>query len=123
MEEDVNIKFNLALEALDDAKFNFENERFKVTINRCYYAVFYIAHALLIKKGFFPKSHKGTIIKFGEEYVLNGDFDEKIAKIFSQLEERREKSDYNSFFNYDEELVVSSIEKAESFIEEAKKFL
>ncbi|MDR0911172.1 MAG: HEPN domain-containing protein [Methanobrevibacter sp.] len=120
---ELNIKFNLALESLDDAKFGLENERFKIGVNRAYYAVFYAVKALLFKKGFSPKTHTGTISKFGEEFVLNDTFNRKIAKIFTDLEELREKSDYDDVFNYNEELVLNTIKEAEMFIEEARKFL
>ena len=39
-----------SLEAFNDAKFNFENNRFKVTLNRIYYSIFYSVMALGYKE-------------------------------------------------------------------------
>jgi uncharacterized protein (UPF0332 family) len=48
--------FNNALEFIEDFKIAINNERYKMSINRSYYAVFYGAKALLSKKGIHPKT-------------------------------------------------------------------
>jgi uncharacterized protein (UPF0332 family) len=64
-----------------------------MSVNRSYYATFHGATAILEKKGIKTKKHAGTNHQFGLEYVINGDFDNQIAKIFSEIEDFRENSD------------------------------
>ena len=45
------LMFNTALETLEDSEIALNNNRYKMSINRSYYAVFYAATALLTKKG------------------------------------------------------------------------
>ncbi|MDR1721643.1 MAG: HEPN domain-containing protein [Methanobrevibacter sp.] len=115
--------FNNALEFIKDSKIAIENERFKMSINRSYYAVFYGAKALLIKKGINPKTHRGTIQQFGLEYVINDSFDNEISKILSNLEDDREDADYEfqSIFTY--ENAMDNLNKAEIFLDECSRFL
>jgi uncharacterized protein (UPF0332 family) len=65
----------------------------------------------------------GQIAVFGLEYVVNDNFDKKINKILSQLEDDREDSDYYSYSYFTEEDALYNLEKAEIFVEECKKFL
>ena len=85
--------------------------------------MFNIAKALLIKKGFKPKTHTGVISLFGQEYVLKNSFDRKISKYLSSTQSLREAADYDAIDDIDETIAHACINKAELFIEEAKKFL
>ncbi|GAA5818829.1 MAG: Pseudogene of HEPN domain-containing protein [Methanobrevibacter sp. CfCl-M3] len=49
--------FELAQEALSDSKIAIDNESFRMSTNRSYYATFYAATALLLKKGLYFKTH------------------------------------------------------------------
>ena len=53
--DEANKVFKKAIDTLNDSEFNFINGRYNVSINRSYYAAFYAARALLIKKGKNPK--------------------------------------------------------------------
>jgi uncharacterized protein (UPF0332 family) len=77
----------------------------------------------LAKKGITTKTHSGTIHKFGLEYVVNGNFDRKIGKFFSKLEEDREKADYDYLHNITKNKAKIDLNNAKKFIEECKKFL
>jgi uncharacterized protein (UPF0332 family) len=99
LDNEVKKLFNKASESLKDSKIAIENERYNMSVNRSYYA----AKALLLKKGQTPKTHNGTIQQFGLEYVVKDDFNSEIAKIFSDLEDFRENSDYDAYFNATED--------------------
>jgi uncharacterized protein (UPF0332 family) len=73
--DEVNIVFQKSEETLKSAALNLENELYSASINRSYYAVFYAAKTLLIKKGKTPKPHRGTISEFGLEYTIHDNFD------------------------------------------------
>jgi len=49
LDKEVNLYFNKALESIKESKLSLDNEKYNLSINRSYYAVFYAAKALLIK--------------------------------------------------------------------------
>ena len=97
--DEVATIFKRAKSTLKEAEFNFNHGFYNVSINRSYYAVFYGSKALLVKKGVESKKHSGNIKKFGLEYVIKDNFDEKTAKILSELEGDRTRADYDFEFD------------------------
>jgi uncharacterized protein (UPF0332 family) len=55
--------------------------------------------------------------------VIDGEFKPDIAKIFSNLFEKRENADYDIYTNFTEEEATNILKKAKLFIEESEKFL
>ena len=95
---EINSFFQKSEEALEVAKLTLENNYYSASINRSYYAVFYAAKALLLKKGKNPKTHSGTISEFGLEYAINDNFNKNTSKILSRLEDDRGNADYDISF-------------------------
>ena len=58
-------------EVFNDAKFNFENDRYKVTLNRVYYSIFYSIMALGYKDNFVSSKHKQLMGWFNKKYIKN----------------------------------------------------
>ncbi|MCL2156927.1 MAG: HEPN domain-containing protein [Methanobrevibacter sp.] len=121
--DETYVVFQKSEEALKSAKLNLENGFYSSSINRSYYAVFYGAKALLLKKGKNPKTHSGTISLFGLEYTIKDNFNKRISKILSRLEEDRENADYDFSFQSTEDKARKDLKKAELFLEECRKFL
>ncbi|MCL2116101.1 MAG: HEPN domain-containing protein [Methanobrevibacter sp.] len=121
--DEIDILFKRAIDALDGAEFNFKNGYYNISINRSYYAVFYASKALLLKKGVETKTHAGNIKKFGLEYVVNDNFEARIAKILSELEEDRSNVDYSFEFEGEKIQAKENLKNAEKFIAECKRFL
>ena len=84
--------------------------------------MFLTAKALLIKEGFRPKSHAGTISLFSEEYVLKKGFNKDIFKFLSRTQSLREEADYDSIDNITKKIAKEKIIETEDFINEAKQF-
>lgn len=114
---------NKANDKLISAKALYDVNQFSTSVSACYYCMFNTAKALLIKKGFKPKTHAGVISLFGQEYVLNDSFDRKISKFLSSTQSLREAADYDAVDDIDESIANDCINKAELFMNEAKKFL
>ena len=72
---------NKANDKLISAKALYDIGQFSTSVSACYYSMFNVAKALLIKKWFKPKTHAGVISLFGQEYVLNDSFDRKVSNI------------------------------------------
>jgi uncharacterized protein (UPF0332 family) len=121
--DEVDYFFQRSYESLKSAEIMLKNECYSASINRSYYAVFYVARALLLKKGKNPKTHSGTIFEFGFEYIVNDKFDREVGKILSELEDDRGDADYNSAFESTEEIASSNLIDAKIFVEECEKFL
>ena len=112
-----------ANDKLISAKALYDIEQFSTSVSACYYCMFTAAKALLIKKGFKPKTHAGVISLFGQEYVLKDSFDRKISKFLSSTQSLRESADYDAADGIDESIAKDCISKAELFMKEAGKFI
>ena len=63
--------------------------------SRIYYAMFYVAEALLYEKGLKFKKHSAVHSAFGEQFVKTGTFDSKFHKSLVRAFENRLISDYD----------------------------
>ncbi|NJD77937.1 MAG: HEPN domain-containing protein [Candidatus Methanoperedens sp.] len=84
-------------EKLDSAKLLLENEYFKDAVSRAYYCMYNAARALLLTKDMSPKTHKGLISKFGEEFMKMEDDARSYATSLHKAEDLREMADYGLY--------------------------
>ncbi|HOJ28472.1 MAG TPA: HEPN domain-containing protein, partial [Spirochaetota bacterium] len=61
-----------AKEFLDDAQKNFDDGRYRTSVNRSYYAALNAARALLILEGANPETHDGVITMLSLRFVKKG---------------------------------------------------
>lgn len=115
-EDYVNYRLQRAKETIQEVDIHIENEFWNTAINRMYYACFYAVGALLAKNEVVTSSHSGARQKFGQLFVKTGKIDKNLAKHYTKLFERRQKGDYNDFFDYDEKTVVEMLPKAKELI-------
>lgn len=116
-------RFETSLEALSDAKLMYENERYKNTLNRAYYAIFHAIRAVNALHGFDSSKHSGVIAYFNQNYVKEGIFSKELSKIIRMASENREKADYLDFFIASKEEAERQIVRAEKFIDVIKTYL
>lgn len=116
-------RFETSLEALSDAKLMYENERYKNTLNRAYYAIFHAIRAVNALRGFDSSKHSGVIAYFNQNYVKEGIFSKELSKIIRMASENREKADYLDFFIASKEEAERQIVRAEKFIDVIKTYL
>jgi len=83
---------------------------------RAYYAMFYIAEALLEEKDLHFSKHGGLHGAFGEYYVKTGLFDPKFHRWLLNAFDQRIEGDYSVD-------VIAVTEDAEKLIAQAKEFL
>lgn len=121
--DNLEIIFKKTIETLKAAEVTFANGFYETSINRSYYAVFYAANALLMKKGIKTKTHKGIVKKFNLEYIHNDNFDKDLGRILSKLQKERIKADYDFYLKPTENKAKKDLNDARRFIEECKKFL
>lgn len=89
-----------ANEAIKAANLLFESGFIRDAISKLYYSLLYNIRALLLTKGFEPKSHEGALRLFGLHFVKHGIFEPKDSHIFSKLMKYREEADYNPTYTF-----------------------
>jgi uncharacterized protein (UPF0332 family) len=119
--DEVELLIKKAELKLTSAKILFDNGLYEDAISRAYYCMYYSAKAILTLKGKYPRTHRGVISQFGLEFVKSGDIEYYYAKAFATAEERRERADYDIFYNPTKEEAEEIIEDAEKFLNRIKK--
>lgn len=108
-------RLDMAKERLESAEILLENNQFKDSIGRSYYAMFSSARALLALEGVDYSKHTGVISHFQKEYIKTGIFDKKYSKYISQAFQIRNNVDYADLY------IVSQAEASEQYMR-AKEF-
>ncbi len=78
--------------------------------------MFHCTKGLLALKSIYPKTHAGVVSQFGLQFINKGIIEELYAKNLTKAQIKREKADYDIYYE-------PSCEEAESIIEDARKFL
>ncbi|MCK9150522.1 HEPN domain-containing protein [Methanobacterium alcaliphilum] len=112
-----------AHEKLEAAKNLFENEFYNDSVSRAYYAMFFAAKALLLRKNIHPKTHRGLISQFGMEFVKNNEFKKELFDLLARAQEDREEADYGLFSKIGENEAKTIIKGAELFLDECELLL
>lgn len=110
-----------AEEEFNAANLLFDKGFYREAISRAYYSMFHAAQALLLIKKIYPKSHKGVIQKFGEEFVKPGLLERKMGHILSQAESMRLKADYDVGVKIAKDECEEILENCEFFISQIKE--
>lgn len=79
-----------AEEKLNSARLLLESGYFKDAVSRAYYCMYNAARALLLTKDISPRTHKGLIAKFGEEFIKMEEEAKSYATILHKAEDLRE---------------------------------
>lgn len=110
-------------EALQEAEINIKTNCLQSAQNRLYYAVFYAVSALAKSKGFITSKHSQLLGWFNREYVKTGLSPKETAKIYVEIFEFRQKSDYTFSFKPTINKLNISLNEVKIFINEIKNRL
>lgn len=110
-----------ARQTLEDARVLASAGRWNACVNRLYYACFYAISALLLRDGLSATKHTGVRSLFNRHYVKTGMVPKRMARIYNDLFERRQESDYTDFTDFQESQVAPWISEAEKFVEHIVK--
>lgn len=109
------IQIRMLSRCYEDAKIMYEHGRFKNTLNRAYYAIFYAIRAVNATQSFDSSKHSGVIAFFNQHYVKTGIFPKEASKIIKEASENRERADYLDFFIASKKDAEIQLAKAERF--------
>lgn len=123
LEELSRYRFETSLEALNDAKIMYDNERYKNALNRAYYGIFHAIRAVNALDGYDSSKHSGVIAHFNQNYIKEGTFPKELSKIIKLASENREKADYLDFFIASKSEAEKQIQRCEEFIDYIKDYL
>ncbi|GHV69687.1 DNA-binding protein [Bacteroidia bacterium] len=119
----ITLRVQKAQESLLEAKDIMKLGHWRVTANRLYYACYYVSIALLIKFGFFAKTHSGVVNLLGLHFVSQGIISKEQGKFYSKLFELRQSGDYDDWAIIESVDVLPLITPAEEYIYTIKKLI
>lgn len=117
----ISYRLNKAEEVYSAALLLYNAHQWNSSINRLYYACFYAASALLLKRDVGAKSHGGVIAKFSENIVRTGEMTADEYRVYSKLLNWRTKGDYSDMFDFTEEDVASVMTPTRTFLDKVKQ--
>lgn len=123
IDEFITYRIGKAEEVYTAASILYEAGQWNSVVNRLYYACFYVASALLLKRGVGAKSHGGVIAKFSECAVRTGEIAADEYRVYSKLLNWRTKGDYNDMFDFAKEDVDSIMQPTRQFVDKVKALL
>ena len=112
----IRYRLERAQESLDDARLLADAESWNTCVNRLYYSCFYAVSALLVRDGRSSSRHTGVRSLFNRYYVRTGVVARDLARLFNDLFERRQESDYADFVRFQADQVRPWIPQTEAFI-------
>lgn len=115
-------RIKTAREDLEAARMNFENEQYRTSNNRAYYAIFRAISACLALEFKAYKQHGQVIGNFNKDFVHTGIFPKEISKRINRAQEVRHASDYDDFYIASREETERQIEVAGEFTQMVEKY-
>jgi uncharacterized protein (UPF0332 family) len=91
--------------------------------SRAYYALFYIAEALLLERGLAFSSHSSVIANFGKEFAKTQTLNPKFHNYLIKAQDRRNIGDYAIGSHLTEAEVSEMLKWGKEFLKAAETFL
>ena len=125
IEDILTIRLRRSKKSLLEAKAMIENGFNNAALNHLYYACFYGATALLLKKDILTKTHAGVKQMLGLHYISTEVISQEMGEFYSELLQRRQNADYDDLAETEIEtkLVKEYTILANQFVETVQKIL
>lgn len=112
-----------AVDAIEAADILLTNEKTDIAAGRAYYAMFYVAEALLNEKGFQFGKHGNVIAAYGQHFAKTREMDPKFHNWLLTSFDQRQIGDYAFDPDIQDSVVLQMIRQAQEFLEAAKTYL
>ena len=123
MSDDVRALLDMARESVSAARLLLDQGYHRFAASRAYYAMFYVAEALLASRGESFSRHAGVIAAFGRKFAKTGEMDSKYHRWFIDAQRLRTTSDYAIGWELSPEQAEETISRADEFIRAAGSLL
>jgi uncharacterized protein (UPF0332 family) len=109
--------------AIRAAEILLDAEERDFAAGRAYYAMFYVAEALLLERGKRFRKHSAVHAAFGEQFTKAGLLESKYHRWLLDAFDRRIVSDYDTTGELSPHEVRETINRAKEFLTQANRFL
>lgn len=114
--EYIRYRLSRAEETLREARFLVGGGFVYGVVNRLYYACFYAVSALLYTEGRASSKHSGIKSMFDRHWVNTGRVSAEMGRLYRDLFDRRQDSDYGEVVPFDRADVEQWLAQAEEFV-------
>ena len=112
-----------ARENLKAARLLIQEELANIAASRAYYAMFYIAEALLLGRDLVFSSHSAVIAAYGKEFARTKDLDPKFHRYLITSQDIRQTGDYGVENNVSLAEASQVVAWADEFLSAAEVYL
>ena len=119
----IRYRLEEAKETIADVQLLIENDRLRAAVNRIYYGMFYSLLALGLAYQFETSKHQQLLGWFNKNFIHEGLIDSKFGKIINKASNRRTQGDYESYVEFDKEVIFEMFGEMKEFIAEIERFL
>ncbi|HIJ44485.1 MAG: HEPN domain-containing protein [Rhodospirillales bacterium] len=123
MNKEQNQLLSKAEENIEVANLLFDKKFPEISVSRAYYAMFYLATAMLIEKGLRFSRHSAIAAAFGREITKQGLLPVDLHGWLLDAANARNASDYRIDRAVSLKEAAEHIERAERFLEEVRRVL
>ncbi|MBL7968254.1 MAG: HEPN domain-containing protein [Prolixibacteraceae bacterium] len=119
----IRYRIEEAKETIADVQLLIDNDRLRAAVNRIYYGMFYSLLALGLAYQFETSKHQQLLGWFNKNFIHEGLIDVKFGKIINKAFNRRTQGDYESYVEFDKEIILEMFDEMKEFISEVEQFL
>ena len=119
----IEYRLEQADESIDSAQLLLDHKKYRPSVSRSYYAMFYAVQALLIGKELITSKHSGAISLFNREFVKKNIFDKEFSRWLQEAFDLRQRADYREMFTVSAERAKLILDNARIFVMEIRKNL
>ena len=113
----VDYRLEKSKAALEDADFLYANQKYNLSANRLYYALYYAASALLISREIPTKTHSGLITQIHLQLVKTNILSQDDGKLMKVMFDMRHEGDYEDFIDIQKEDIDEYAPKVKQLVE------
>jgi len=123
MNREIDALIKKAEKFIKTASLLIKNGDYDSSVSRSYYAMFYLAEAMLLKKGLSFSKHSAVIAAFGKHFAKTNLIDKKFHKYLIDAFAKRQIGDYEYIELITEDEAKKLHKKAEEFFKGSLNFL
>lgn len=112
-----------AQSSIDAAKLLVSEDFFDFAVSRAYYAMFYIAEAILLEDELNYSKHSAVIAAFGKHFVKTNRAPAQFHRYLIDAQDSRLIGDYDPIPTLSKRKASQQIERAEQFLQFGQEFL
>lgn len=112
-----------SVDSIEAAELLVDKDKADMAVARAYYAMFYIAEALLNEKGLKFSKHSAVHAAFGEHFAKTKEMNAKFHRWLLDSFDKRQVADYDVDGEIERDVAVNAIHQAREFLEAAREYL